>query len=169
MAYFITIDLIVCSIHTSFDVITYNMHRYFASCIVFFQAPKGQGKIWEWCFFCMLFVLYCMELDKICHKDHRNSIDFYWYQQGLRMTSLKHFIDFLLFEWLLIKLYLLLLQNPPSFTLSDPKPTLLRSTSYEGPLRKLAPTEDFKRQSLMEPLTVPLTTEPLLQTTPQVQ
>ena len=63
---------------------------------------------------------------------------------------------------------MLLTQNPPSFTLSEPKPALLRSTSDEGPLRKLAPTEDFKRQSLMEPLTVPLT-EPLLQTTPQVQ
>ncbi|KAL9979898.1 hypothetical protein ACROYT_G008413 [Oculina patagonica] len=58
-------------------------------------------------------------------------------------------------------------QHPPSFTLSDPKPTLARSTSDEGPLRKLAPTEEFKRQSLMEPLSVPLTTEPLLQTTPQ--
>lgn len=58
-------------------------------------------------------------------------------------------------------------QNPPSFTLSESKPALLRSSSDEGPkLRKLAPTEDFKRQSLMEPLTVPLT-EPLLQTTPQ--
>ena len=53
--------------------------------------------------------------------------------------------------------------------LTEPKPVLLRSTSDEGPLRKLAPAEDFKRQSLMEPLTVPLTTEPLLQTTPQVQ
>ncbi|KAJ7387771.1 histidine permease [Desmophyllum pertusum] len=58
-------------------------------------------------------------------------------------------------------------QNPPSFTLSDPKPTLARSTSDEGPLRKLAPTEDLKRQSLMEPLTVPMTTEPLVYATPQ--
>lgn len=58
-------------------------------------------------------------------------------------------------------------QNPPSFTLSDPKPTLARSTSEEGPRRKSTPAEDFKRQSLMEPLNIPVTTEPLLQTTPQ--
>ena len=68
----------------------------------------------------------------------------------------------------LISCYFLFFQNPPSFTLSEPKPVLLRSTSDEGPLRKLAPTEDLKRQSLMEPLAVSLTTEPLLQTTPQV-
>lgn len=69
---------------------------------------------------------------------------------------------------LLIVTIFLFLQNPPSFTLSEPKPVLLRSTSDEGPLRKLAPTEDLKRQSLMEPLAVSLTSEPLLQTTPQV-
>ena len=59
-------------------------------------------------------------------------------------------------------------QNPPSFTLSDPKPTLARSTSEEVPRRKSTPAEDFKRQSLMEPLNIPVTMEPLLQTTPQV-
>ena len=69
---------------------------------------------------------------------------------------------------LLIVTIFLFWQNPPSFTLSEPKPVLLRSTSDEGPLRKLAPTEDLKRQSLMEPLAVSLTIEPLLQTTPQV-
>ncbi|RMX42169.1 hypothetical protein pdam_00009390 [Pocillopora damicornis] len=58
-------------------------------------------------------------------------------------------------------------QNPPSFTLSDPKPTLVRSTSEEVPRRKSTPAEDFKRQSLMEPLNIPVTMEPLLQTTPQ--
>jgi len=59
-------------------------------------------------------------------------------------------------------------QNPPSFTLSDPKPTLVRSASFEGPPRKSVPTDDFKRQSLMEPLTVPMT-EPLFQADTQVQ
>ena len=59
-------------------------------------------------------------------------------------------------------------QNPPSFTLSDPKPALARSTSFEGPPRESLPTEDLKRQSLMEPLNVPMTTEPLVQATPQV-
>ena len=28
-----------------FDGFTYNMHGYFASCVVFFRAPKGRGKI----------------------------------------------------------------------------------------------------------------------------
>ena len=60
------------------------------------------------------------------------------------------------------------LQNPPSFTVSDPKPVLARSSSFERPRRRAVPAEDLKRQSLMEPLTVP-TTDPLLQSTPQVR
>ena len=28
-----------------FDGFTYNTHGYFASCVVFFRAPKGRGKI----------------------------------------------------------------------------------------------------------------------------
>ena len=28
-----------------FDGLTYNMHGYFASCVVFFRAPQGQGKM----------------------------------------------------------------------------------------------------------------------------
>lgn len=58
-------------------------------------------------------------------------------------------------------------QNPPSFTLSDPKPVLARTKSFEGPPPKSVPTDDFKRQSLMEPLTVPIATESLVQSTPQ--
>lgn len=57
-------------------------------------------------------------------------------------------------------------KNPPSFTLSDSKPTLARSASFEGPPRQSLPSEDLKRQSLMEPLVVP-TTDPLLQNAPQ--
>lgn len=58
-------------------------------------------------------------------------------------------------------------QSPPSFTLSDPKPNLVRSTSFEGPPRQSLPTEDLKRQSLMEPLTVPVRSDSLVQATPQ--
>ncbi|CAH3021035.1 unnamed protein product [Porites evermanni] len=58
-------------------------------------------------------------------------------------------------------------QNPPSFTLSDPKPVLARTKSFEGPPPKSVPTDDFKRQSLMEPLTVPIATESFVQSTPQ--
>lgn len=57
-------------------------------------------------------------------------------------------------------------KNPPSFTVSDPKPVLARSSSFERPRRRAVPAEDLKRQSLMEPLTVP-TTDPLLQSTPK--
>ncbi|KAK2573968.1 Huntingtin-interacting protein 1 [Acropora cervicornis] len=57
-------------------------------------------------------------------------------------------------------------KNPPSFSVSDPKPVLARSSSFERPRRRAVPAEDLKRQSLMEPLTVP-TTDPLLQSTPQ--
>ena len=32
-------------IYILFDGFTYNMRGYFASCVVFFRAPKGRGKI----------------------------------------------------------------------------------------------------------------------------
>ena len=32
-------------IYTLFDGLTYNTRGYFASCVVFFRAPKGRGKI----------------------------------------------------------------------------------------------------------------------------
>ena len=32
--------------YTLFDGLAYNTCRYFASCVVFFQAPQGRGKIW---------------------------------------------------------------------------------------------------------------------------
>ena len=31
--------------YTLFDGLTYNTREYFASCVVFFRAPKGRGKI----------------------------------------------------------------------------------------------------------------------------
>ena len=33
------------NIYTLFDGLVYNTHGYFASCVVFFRAPKGRGKI----------------------------------------------------------------------------------------------------------------------------
>ena len=32
-------------IYTLFDGLAYNTRGYFASCVVFFQAPQGRGKI----------------------------------------------------------------------------------------------------------------------------
>ena len=41
----IAYSLLEKSIYTLFDGLTYNTRGYFASCVVFFRAPKGRGKI----------------------------------------------------------------------------------------------------------------------------
>ncbi|XP_031570778.1 huntingtin-interacting protein 1-like [Actinia tenebrosa] len=56
-------------------------------------------------------------------------------------------------------------ENPPSFLPTDSKGVLRRSTSYEGPKTEKIPlpSQDPKRQSLMEPLTVAMS-EPVVET-----